>query len=402
MNLKTGIILGLFFGAFTGHTQEPGHQCFSEHLIQNNSFFSKIQHKPKTDLRNIDDIVIPVVVHIIYEEDSQNPSDQLIYTMVELLSADFSARNLDIDKVPPIFKPTAGSPQIEFCLASIDPAGNKTTGINRIKSVFLPGIDEMSDGRFRLFHTGLGGADAWDPDLYLNIYITPLPHSILGFATFPESRNRGLEDGVCIDYKEVFFGETTNSGRLKLGRTLTHEVGHWLGLTHIWGNQEGSCTLDDGVEDTPPQAYPYYNCPEGEKVSCGNPNAYMNYMDYTNDQCMYYFSLGQIDIMHRVLNEFRPLMGQLTLCGPNPFLIGRDIKLYPNPFNELIHIELLETAGKYADIRIYDGTGKLVLEKNLLSTGLIRLAADQLGQGFYVIQVKVAGTTYRFKTLKLN
>ena len=402
MNLKLVFVSVILLLVFVCRGQENTHRCYAEQLIQDKSYFSKFKDFSTVEARSFEDLTVPVVVHIVYEEELQNVSDDLIYTMIDLLNADFTSKNLDISKVPQNFKSSIGNPRLEFCLASIDPSGESTNGIIRYQTVFLPGISEMSDGRFRLFHTSLGGADTWDTDLYLNIYITPLPNSILGFAIFPESRDIGKEDGVCIDYKEVKFGETTSSNRQKLGRTLTHEVGHWLGLRHIWGELEGSCIVDDEIDDTPPQAFPYYGCPEGEKTSCDHVNAHMNYMDYTNDQCMYYFSNGQVEVMRKVLTEFRPLIGQLNLCGPDAQHVGREFKLYPNPFNEIINIEIIETAGKEVEILVFEISGKLVLEKKVNSTGLIRLPTSQLGQGFYVIQVREGENIYTYKTLKIN
>ena len=148
----------------------------------------------------------------------------------------------------------------------------------------------------------------WPAEDYLNIWVAPLTGSLLGFAQFPQSDTEpGLEDasayrltdGVVIDSE--YFGSNSSVNPISKGRTATHEVGHFLGLRHIWG--DGGCDTDDFCEDTPQVDGANYNCPSGEVVSCGNKDMFQNYMDYTNDVCMNLFTRNQSERMIAVLEN---------------------------------------------------------------------------------------------------
>merc|ERR1711974_33936 len=140
-----------------------------------------------------------------------------------------------------------------------------------------------------------GGSDGWNRDSYLNIWVCNLSSGILGYA-YPPGISANL-DGVVIGYK--YFGDQgTVSFPFNKGRTTTHEVGHWLGLSHVWGSG-GGCTSDN-INDTPLQDGPNYGCPNfPELSSCSgqdngpNGDMFMNYMDYVDDRCMMMFSAGQ-------------------------------------------------------------------------------------------------------------
>jgi hypothetical protein len=138
-----------------------------------------------------------------------------------------------------------------------------------------------------------GGSNAWDRNKYLNIWVCDISGGILGYAQFPGGS--ASTDGVVVDYQ--YFGTIgTATAPFNKGRTATHEVGHWLNLYHIWGDDGTGCTGSDLVSDTPNQADQNYGCPAFPQVSCSNgPNGdmFMNYMDYTDDACMFMFSTGQ-------------------------------------------------------------------------------------------------------------
>lgn len=140
--------------------------------------------------------------------------------------------------------------------------------------------------------TAQGGLDAWPRDQYLNLWVCDLSGGLLGYAQFPGGA--AATDGVVCDYQ--YFGTIGSSAPFNKGRTATHEVGHWLNLYHIWGDDGTACTGSDLVADTPNQADENYGCPVFPAVSCSNgPNGdmFMNYMDYTDDACMNMFTAGQ-------------------------------------------------------------------------------------------------------------
>lgn len=247
-------------------------------------------------------ITIPVVVHVVYYSTSQNISDAQIQSQMDVLNADYRKLNSDFSTaVPSAFQSLAGDAQIEFCLASEDPNGNATTGIVRVKTT-KTSFSDNDDVKY----TSKGGDDAWDSKSYLNLWVCNLTGGLLGYSTFPGG-NSAL-DGCVIGYK--YFGTTgTVSSPYNLGRTVTHEVGHWLLLYHIWGDDGGSCTGSDLVSDTPNQASENYTTPSYPKTdNCTKTSPgimYMNFMDYTPDKGMGMFSAGQATRMLSAINTYR-------------------------------------------------------------------------------------------------
>jgi hypothetical protein len=234
-------------------------------------------------------VEIPVVVNILYSNAAENLSDARIAEQIAVLNADYSGTNTDITKIPAEFQTVkAGDVKIKFRLANT--VRKSTTKTSWVRDTMKKSAN--------------GGIDATSPANYLNIWIVGKVVSsdgrtILGYATFPESA--GLwNDGVVIP--APYFGKTGAAANFNLGRTATHEVGHYLNLIHIWGDD--NCG-DDLVADTPTQttknydtpSYPLYNRCNGKKRSV----MFMNYMDYVNDAAMFMFSAGQKTRMQAVV-----------------------------------------------------------------------------------------------------
>jgi hypothetical protein len=244
-------------------------------------------------------ITIPVVVHVIYKNSSQNISDAQIFSQIDILNEDFRMNNSDASSVPSAFAGAAADCEIEFCLAVRDPNGNVTTGITRTYTT-----TSSFSGYTSMKYSSTGGQDAWNTSEYLNIWVCNLASGLLGFATFPGGNSS--TDGVVCDY--AYFGNTgTATSPYDLGRTATHEVGHWLNLYHIWGD---SYCGNDYVSDTPKHEESNYGCPSYPHASsCSGTGSsgemFMNYMDYTNDACMFMFSTGQKNRMRATLNGSR-------------------------------------------------------------------------------------------------
>ena len=261
-----------------------------KHWISNNTSSSK-------SMPNL--ITIPVVVHVIYKNSSQNISDAQIFSQIDILNEDFRMNNSDASSVPSAFAGVAADCEIEFCLAVRDPNGNVTTGITRTYTT-----TSSFSGYTSMKYSSTGGQDAWNTSDYLNIWVCNLASGLLGFATFPGGNSN--TDGVVCDY--AYFGNTgTATSPYDLGRTATHEVGHWLNLYHIWGD---SYCGNDYVSDTPKHEESNYGCPSYPHASsCSGTGSsgemFMNYMDYTNDACMFMFSTGQKNRMRATLNSSR-------------------------------------------------------------------------------------------------
>ena len=252
-------------------------------------------------------VVIDVVVHVLYHTEEENISDAQILSQIEVLNRDFRSRNEDVSRVPEVWQPLVADTNIEFRLAEQDSAGLETTGITRTNTTVQAfGTDNAMKA------TASGGIDPWPTNRFLNIWVCNLGESLLGYAQFPGGPAE--TDGVVVDYRA--FGTTgTARAPFNYGRTTTHEIGHYLNLSHIFGDGRGnSCSDTDYVNDTPNQLGPNYQKPTFPSISCNNgPNGdmFMNYMDYVDDDSMFMFTEGQAARMNA------------TISGPRAGLIQR-------------------------------------------------------------------------------
>ena len=237
-------------------------------------------------------ITLPVVVHILYTNSSNNISTAQIQSQLDVLNKDFRRTNSDRNNK----WSQAADSQIEFKLATVDPNGNATSGITRTQvgtSTWLTGENKMK-------RASQGGVNPWNTAEYLNMWIVdnitrPTGGTILGYAQFPGGA--ASTDGVVM--ADQYFGTTgTAQAPFDGGRTTTHEVGHYLNLRHIWG--DGGCGVDDFVSDTPESDAANYGCASTHS-SCGSLDMVENYMDYSDDSCMNLFTTGQKNRMRAVL-----------------------------------------------------------------------------------------------------
>lgn len=324
---------------FTGYGQIKHRGCVSHKLDSinraNNPDFDKARtalekniqkdsRKQKTTSDQSFVYTIPVVVHVIYNPSTptSNISDEQVLEQLEALNNDFRRLNLDAINTPAEFLNVAADTKIQFCLANKDPDGNtiEDKAILRVAST-------KSSYHYTSDDDALKALSYWPSDQYLNIWVTKLSSNVLGYAQFPsnsdliglQSTNDKVEtDGVVIDYR--VFGVFPSSNSLyNLGRTLTHEVGHWLGLLHIFGDNLNCDT--DFVNDTPTQGINNEGMANCDTIiySCGaNEVMYQNYMDYTADQCMNLFTVGQTSRMHSAIltsPNRTALMSSKGCCG---------------------------------------------------------------------------------------
>jgi hypothetical protein len=242
---------------------------------------------------------IPVVVHVVWNTAAQNISDAQIASQIDVLNRDFRRTNPDVSGTPAVFLPLTADSRIEFFLANIDPHGAPTNGITRRQTTVASfGSNDAVKSQ------ATGGTDAWATDSYLNLWVCQLGGGLLGYAQFPGGPP--ATDGVVV-LQSAFGTVGTAAPPFHLGRTATHEIGHWLNLNHIWGDDGTGCSGTDNVADTPNQGGANVGTPTFPHVSCSNgPNGdmFMNYMDYVDDDAMMMFSAGQVARM------------QATLAGP--------------------------------------------------------------------------------------
>eukprot|EP01114_Cavostelium_apophysatum_P010342 TRINITY_DN2394_c0_g1_i1.p1 TRINITY_DN2394_c0_g1~~TRINITY_DN2394_c0_g1_i1.p1 ORF type:complete len:410 (+),score=63.85 TRINITY_DN2394_c0_g1_i1:1-1230(+) len=236
--------------------------------------------------QSTDIYTIPVVFHIIYYNQAQNLDDEIIADQLARLNIDYRRWNDQTETVSS-FEDLEADTGIQFIFAETDPDGQATDGITRTQTStysFNPEDDLMK-------FTSSGGHDAWDTTKYMNVWVCNLSGNILGYATIPGSADQA-RDGVVITTSGFGAGDNAMAN-YNLGRTLTHEAGHWFNLRHPWGNYEGDCNEDDYVTDTPQTIGPNDGC-DLQASSCANLNMVQNYMDYTVDSCMTLFTVGQV------------------------------------------------------------------------------------------------------------
>ncbi len=326
------------------------------------------------------EMVIPVVVHIVWEDVESFVSDEVILSQIDVLNRDFNGMNQDLIAVPTAYQSLIAKVGIRFCLASKDENDQPTNGIVKIKT-----NNEKLGQSNDIFYSDRGGSDAWDTEKYLNIWVCNLGGFISGYGTFP-MLSLAAETGVVIDYKYFGINEQPKYG---LGRTAVHEVGHYLGLKHLWGT-DSQCETDDGIEDTPPQARAYNACPTGLQMSCGTDDLYMNFMDYVYDPCMVFFTKGQKEWMRSVLQNFRPGLINHSVCGEgSSSLISSDFSVFPNPISKQFRIHFETVQAKLLNCQFYNGQGQLVEEESYFINNELELDISHFPKGIYFC--KIAG-----------
>lgn len=376
--MKNCLILFLVFGCLQVNAQQGikpvfcGNEIFSN-IVQKkypslqdafNKTFEQIRTAPRTILT--EPLDVNVVIHVIWNADEENLADSIVNNQLLILNNDYNRLNADSANLRTLFRPEAGNANIHFHLASI-----VRVHTNQIFNVDLLGTNLLVEAK----HTADGGSDAWNPDEYLNIWVCKIQPitflgltigQILGFA-FPPNNLQNWpadsgaptpgEDGVVIDYR-VFGSNNPNiinnpdgSGNIIVaGRTPVHEVGHYLGLRHIWGDGgflgPNACDQSDGVDDTPyANVQSAFDC-DTTKNTCTQieshynrdvPDMIENYMDYASESCMNMFTHGQVELMRNTLQGPRSglLMPFSSLvqfneapaftCSPNP--AGRELTI---------------------------------------------------------------------------
>ena len=342
--------------------------CLYDYIVQKKSNTDDIKNYEKIyDLANnrlsssTETYYIPVVFHILYNTDSQNIPDSVIYSQIDVLNEDYRRLNENASETREEFLEFAGDANIEFFLANVDPNGNPTNGIihkytDRTEFNMFDDLTDILNNELSIDEvksSSNGGSDAWNTNLYLNIWVCNIGSldfagfelgQVFGYAYPPTNIDEAIanlesgpdwpvdmltddEDlqGVVIHYTTVGRNNPSasedNMNENNLGRTAVHEIGHYLGLRHIWGDANAlfggndGCSLDDGIIDTPNAAdQAGYVCNLNKNTCDGDnfgssgedlPDMVENFMDYSPDACLNIFTNGQINVMRNVLEISR-------------------------------------------------------------------------------------------------
>ncbi|MBL7941338.1 MAG: zinc-dependent metalloprotease [Flavobacteriales bacterium] len=355
--------------------------------------------------------VLPVVFHVVYHEENQNLPDSVIWSQIEVLNEDYRRLNADAINTRSEFLPVAADCEIEFQLAQVDPNGNPTSGITHTyteETGFSLDLFSTTNTLDAVKHSDEGGVDAWDPEHYINIWVCNIEASLFGQIFGLSYPPAGLDnwpagssapspgdEGVIVHYTTVgrnnpYAGDDgfdDNDG----GRTCTHELGHYLGLRHTWGDELffDVCSEDDGMTDTP-------LCGSGDQYTCNYeantcdegdtdlPDQLENYMDYTRDECYNMFTEDQKSLMRYVLEELRP--GLLEGVGIAETDAHQAFTVSPNPASSFVTVQLADHSTA-SSIKLFDTTGRIVLQQPINGATTILLDIDQLLPGTYFIQL---------------
>ena len=376
-------------------------------------------------------LTIRVVVHVVWKDEAENLPDSIIENQIQVLNADYNRWNADTAQLRALFQPVAGNPDIQFQLADVI-----RVQTDQDFKVNLFGTNLLTEVK----HDADGGSTAWNTQQYLNIWICKIQPitlgsielaQILGFAFPPadlanwpggSSSPNADEDGVVVDYRMVGSNNPYTiaipggTGNIEVrGRTLVHEVGHYLGLRHIWGDGgllgPNDCAQSDGVDDTPfANAQSSFDCDQSRNTcdqvedfyNADTPDLIENYMDYSSESCMNMFSKGQINIMRNVLQG--PRAGLIASTGVANVNASVQLDIYPNPALERSTVDFVLPENSAVTLLMTGPDGRIVrqLTHDALAAGRHKLVLDLKGlaNGIYFVQLRM-GTSVALRRLTI-
>jgi hypothetical protein len=328
---------------------------------------------------------IPVVFHVVWRTTVQNIPDSCLQQQLDVLNEDYNAANPDIWKVPSAWVPIIGNMNVNFVLASTDPNGNPTTGIER-RQTTVPSFSTTGS----VCYYAQGGLDAWPDTSYLNIWICNIGNGLLGYAQFPGGNP--ATDGVVLHYRNTGRG-TYCWTPYDHGRTGTHEVAHWFGLRNFV--DQSNCSIDgDLIPDTPTYTnssiYGSY-APFQVITDVCNPSApgimWMNFMTQVDDTSMYFFTQNQIDTMTWVMNNLR---AGIVSTGIKNLSEKNELSIFPSPSADGIFTLRRTEENIPATVFVYNVTGEVVSQISV-NGKTAKLDLSALPDGYYTVLISQGG-----------
>ncbi|MBI1306329.1 MAG: T9SS type A sorting domain-containing protein [Bacteroidetes bacterium] len=366
---------------------------------------------------------VPIVFHVVYQKADQNISDELILNQLAVLNAAFNRENADTVNTRDIFKPVAGSSRIRFVMASVDPEGNPTDGIERRQTTLASFNASGNATTTDYVKQATYGLAAWDAQKYLNIWICNLnladgTRSLFGYAYPPVNANFWASNyyktdpyqGVVLHYETIGRGNPSNldSAYYTNEKTMIHEVGHYFGLRHIWGDSpitSYGCSYDDYIDDTPNAKTKSSGCNYSANTCNADamPDMVENYMDYSSAKCTNMFTKQQVAVMRYNLINLRTTLPQ------SQEIIGTEIPdveiegVFPNPFFESVSVTRKAPTDETIHFTMTDMLGREIFYAEQTSSEyVVTFNGIDLPAGIYWVNVQVgeSGTVYRQKMIK--
>ena len=421
MKKITFLFYSLFFVALLNAQQRSCHTMDNhERLLQSDPhLFERIQKieeftnyaisSGKVD-QNKAVITIPVVVHVVYNTSAQNVSDAQIQSQLDVLNKDFRKLNTDLSLVPSTFTSLVADAEINFCLANRDPSGNSTTGILRVQT--NQASFSTNDG---VKYASSGGSNAWPSNQYLNIWVCDLSvnnqDNLLGYAFPPYGHPSWTSgswvadnrQGVVLHYKIVGRNNPRATGAIasaNMGRCAVHEVGHFLGLRHIWADDQFSpnrCTLDDYIDDTPLQGIGAgFTCNLGGNTCIepknDMPDMFENYMDYATEACQNIFTKQQVSMMRKSITEYRmdlPIKVDIvTKMRIFDTIVYNDILIYPKSNTKKVMVEVKnEDVLELLEVQFFTMLGQAITEPIAIKKNETLVDTESWSTGAYVARL---------------
>ena len=404
------LLVLMSFGFWLVLDAQPAHKCLADelsiHVQESNPVglpgaiapSNKALHEGEPEFT----FVIPVVFHIMHDNGPElNVNRDQILSQIDVLNEDFgrygNGLNTHVDGL---------DTKIQFCLASIDPNGEPTDGVNVVAYSGTQGHDPFATG-VDLAMKELAG---WDPLMYMNVYIVrSITGQTAGYAYFPEEAAGTLYDGLVIDFRQLGRIGTA----VALGRTGTHEVGHYLSLYHPWGLSDTLCgALGDYCDDTPEVPIQFFSVAPTcfHPPSCGDSLRQIeNYMDYSDDACLNMFTFCQSQRMRTAISRYRYQMVSsenlvLTGCSETDETVPLEVfTVYPNPVGDVLMVYADFEDSEPVDIEMYDFQGRMVVKKSPAGQGrgAVPIEVSTLEAGAYHLIVRMSNR-YMRRTILVN